>query len=233
MQGMLCQHTNMTCGSWERQRQTLRRGWRAACQINKLHNNIISSVTAKTASRQAPSGPVSADSAVGQQKCIHTVTHAWACTRVDPHERTHGWSSQVNVTEMGLQRQLRLCASMCTKTSWAVYLGTEVYGFCSSISCGMIITVKRDIWTEMYRASRSNKAQWEFRGGRQKQREAGRREGEDSRFWKRQERTCKEGCKLVFSMWVQRKRMHKSSSLSWKEQGKIEYFITKCRFGLN
>lgn len=112
-----CQHTNITCGCWERQRQTLRRGWRAACQINKLHNNIISSVNAKTANRQAPSGPVSADGALGQQKCVHTVTHAWACTRVDTHERTHGWSSQVNVTEIGLERQLRLCASMCTKTS--------------------------------------------------------------------------------------------------------------------
>lgn len=134
-----CQHTNMTCGCWERQRQTLRRARRAAWQINKLHNNIISLVTAETASHRAPSGPASAESA-----------HTHRYTHIDTHECTHGWSSQVNVTEIGLGRQLWPCVSMCTKTSWAVYLATEVYGFCSSISCGMIITVKRDIWTEMY-----------------------------------------------------------------------------------
>lgn len=79
----------------------------------------------------------------------------------------------------------------------------------------MIMTARRDIrrCSELAEATkRTNNLKVEERNkGR---REGERRKVERSPFWRRQERTCKGGCKLVVSRWVQRKRMHKSSSLS-------------------
>lgn len=80
-------------------------------------NNIISSVTTKTANRQAPSGPVSLDSGISQRNLahkherVHTLLHMHGranihCTRFDTHERTHRRLSQVNATEIGLERHI-------------------------------------------------------------------------------------------------------------------------------
>lgn len=108
-----CRHTGITGGCCERQGDSEKgMGYNVFRSINFI---TISSARSpqKTANRQAPSGLISAGSLNGQHKCVRT----WPCTRYDTHKCTCGWSGQVNATEIGLERQLRLCATICTKTS--------------------------------------------------------------------------------------------------------------------
>lgn len=108
-------------------------GTRGAMHIGSISfiNNIMGSVTTKTANRQAPSGPVSPDSGISQRnlahrhECAHTLLHTHGranihCTRFDTHERTHGRSSQVNASEIVLGRQIA-AVSECVFAFVCVY----------------------------------------------------------------------------------------------------------------
>lgn len=53
MQAKLAAGTQKLLVDAVRGRETLRKGWAATCQINKLHNNIVSPVTTKNS--QPPS----------------------------------------------------------------------------------------------------------------------------------------------------------------------------------
>lgn len=110
-----------------RGRQTLRKGRGGTRQINKLHNNIISPVTAKkknqpTAKRHlAPSQQTARSASIS----VCASSHARAC--FDTHECPRGWSSQVNATEIGLERdscgcvhQNQLGSLLRNRSLWAL-----------------------------------------------------------------------------------------------------------------
>ncbi len=90
-------------------------------------------------------------------------------------------------------------------SSLAVYSGTDGYGLCNSISCGMIITVKETV-REGEPVQRTKKYKELFKGrkvGVSAKVRKGKRRGRHELL--RQEGSCEVRCKLVFSMRVQRK----------------------------